>query len=164
MFARSNALSRRARVSGPLNVSIAGNGVVRANASIRGDLARVRLGRFCYVGKDAILSPPYRVDISLKRVPMTVGSHVIIGNGAIVEAAWIGVGVRIGDNAIIGKCVVIKDYCDIAADAVVPDDAVLAPCSIMAGIPARRVGMLAPGAVATRREDAERHIHRILSQ
>jgi len=39
--------------------------------------------------------------------------------------------VRIGPGAKVGKCVVLKDYCVIAAGAVVPDDAVFAPFSLV---------------------------------
>lgn len=161
-FARSNVISRTARVSGAENVAIAGNSIVRNGVRIRGDLAcvcihvfsrrscfrRVRIGRYCDIGQGAALRPPYRINgdgVSLSFLPVAVASHVIIGSGALIEAvrpacsslqfchiqAWIGVGVRVGAYAIVGKSCVLKDYCIVAAGAIVPDDAVLAPMSIV---------------------------------
>lgn len=134
-FVRSNVISRNAHVSGAQNVTIAGNSIVRPGVRIDGDLEKVRLGRYCDVGRDAVLRPPGRLDSKgeTTHIPVAIGSHVQIGNGAVVEAAWIGVGVRIGSNAVIGKSTVIKDYCVVAADSVVPEDSVLAPLSIVSG-------------------------------
>lgn len=102
-FARSNVISRTARVSGAENVAIAGNSIIRSGVRIRGDLAcvclrafsrrscfrRVRIGRYCDIGCDAALRPPYRIDgdgASLSFLPMAIASHVIVGNGALIEA------------------------------------------------------------------------------
>lgn len=60
ILARSNVISRKARVEGPANVSMAGDSVVRAGAVVRGDLARIRVGRYT----DARLSgvrPPHLI-------------------------------------------------------------------------------------------------------
>lgn len=84
---------------------------------------------------------------------------------------------RVGAYAIVGKSCVLKDFCVVAAGAIVPDDAVLAPMSIVrrtrpfssqppqvAGAPARVVGSMSPGAAAMRRKEAERRIRRILQR
>mmetsp|Transcript_3897 Transcript_3897/g.15499 ORF Transcript_3897/g.15499 Transcript_3897/m.15499 type:complete len:102 (+) Transcript_3897:440-745(+) len=94
---------------------------------------------------------------------MTIGSHVRIARDAVVEAAWLGVGVRVGARAVVGKAAIVKDYCVIAADAVVPDEAVLAPCSIVAGSPARVVGSVSPGAIAAWPREAELLVRRAMS-
>ena len=157
--ARSNIISRDALVQGAANVSIAGDGVVRPGAIIRGDLARVRVGRYVDVGAGAILRPAARATVddppALAYVPQLIGSHVSIGSDAVVEAAAVGLGAVVGARAVVGKSVVLKDYCVVAADSIVPDDVVCAPFSILAGAPAVVVGHLPPSAADERRREAQ---------
>ncbi|KAJ1445881.1 trimeric LpxA-like protein [Pelagophyceae sp. CCMP2097] len=166
IFARSNSISRRATVSGAHNVSMTGSSVVGRGAVIRGDLALVRIGRYCEIGVGAVLRPPYRVDAAtttLSYLPLSVGSHATIGRGTVVEAAWIGVGVQLGPDCVVGKSCVLKDYCVVAAGAVVPDDVVVAPFAIVAGVPAAVIGSLSPGAVALRKRQAETRIAHLIA-
>uniref|UniRef100_A0A7S3NH08 Dynactin subunit 5 n=1 Tax=Aureoumbra lagunensis TaxID=44058 RepID=A0A7S3NH08_9STRA len=168
IFARSNAISRSAEIRESEAVSIAGDSIVRSGVCIHSDLARVRLGRYCDIGREVTLRPSRRSHSQRDAkdesyLPMTIGSHVRIGRCTLVEAAWIGLGVRIGPGAVIGKCCIIKDFCVIAAGAILPDDSVCAPLSIVAGVPARTVGFVSPGATAERRREAEMHIRRTLA-
>jgi len=51
---------------------------------------------------------------------------------------------------------VLKDYCVVAAGAVVPEGSVLAPFSIVAGAPCRLLGEVSPAQADERRRVAER--------
>lgn len=183
ILARSNVISRDAAVEGAAHVSMAGDSIVRPGAVVRGDLARIRIGRYSDVGESAVLRPAARASLeppgSVAYVPQAIGSHARIGRGALVEAAALGVGVRVGARAVVGKSVVLKDYCArsrrvarllfflsrsrfsvriqvVAADAVVPDDLVCAPFSVLAGVPARVIGTLSPAAADECRRVAQR--------
>mmetsp|Transcript_18379 Transcript_18379/g.54606 ORF Transcript_18379/g.54606 Transcript_18379/m.54606 type:complete len:216 (+) Transcript_18379:248-895(+) len=155
--ARSNFVSRAASVEGPDNVAIGGDSVVREGARVRGDLARVRLGRYCDVGRNVVLSPPPRADEAgaTAYVPMTVGSHATFREHCVVEAAAVGEGCVIGPRAVVGRCAVLKDYCVVAADARVPEDFVAEPFAVITGAPAAAVGLLPLQAGADRRRKAE---------
>jgi NDP-sugar pyrophosphorylase family protein len=112
IHARSNVISRAALVEGAAHVSMAGDSVVRAGAVVRGDLARVKVGRYSDIGAGAVLKPPGRVGDppALAYVPQVLGSHVHVGAGAVVEAAALGAGARVGPRAVVGKSAVLKDY------------------------------------------------------
>lgn len=61
-----------------------------------------------------MLRPPGRAALdppSFAYVPQSIGSHVRIGADAVVEAAAVGLGTRVGPRAVVGKSVVLKDYC-----------------------------------------------------
>ncbi|KAJ2161865.1 hypothetical protein GGF46_001173 [Coemansia sp. RSA 552] len=147
-----NKVSRRSLISGSQNIVLGGKTIVHPKCTIRGDLRRagpthqasVLIGRFCSLGPESVLRPPYK---SYKGVfsyyPLKIGDHVDIGHNSIVEAASIGSYVKIGKNCIIGRFAIIKDCCLIEDGAVVAPNAVIPSFSIVAGgSPAKVVAQL----------------------
>lgn len=87
---------------GSQNIILNGKVIVQSGAIIRGDLANVRTGRYCVIGKNSVIRPPYKqFSKGIAFFPMHVGEHVFVGEGAVVSAATIGSYVYIGKNAII---------------------------------------------------------------
>lgn len=78
-------------------------------------------------------------------LPLRLGDHVFVGEGAVVQAATIGSHVYIGQNAVVGEFAIIKDYVRVLPDTVIPANMVIPSFSIVAGQPARVVGEVPEG-------------------
>lgn len=104
------------------------------NAVVRGDVNAIRIGDRVNIQDGAVLHCTY------ERAALTIGDDVSIGHNAIVhgctvhDKVLIGMGSIVMDNAVIGEGSVI------AAGAVVTQGTVVEPGSLMAGVPARRIG------------------------
>lgn len=59
MFHIHYTVSRQAFVHGPLQVSIKGKTIISPQCHIRGDLAPVRIGRYCFIDTGTIIRPPF---------------------------------------------------------------------------------------------------------
>ncbi len=129
---------------GPSNIFFpAGKCIIRHKAVLRGDLAKITLGKMCFVNRGVILHPASKMFATgLGFVPLTMGDFVWFGEDAVVRAASIGSCVRIGSRAVIGERCILKDACQIMDDAVVPPDTVIAPFTCWGGNPAALVKML----------------------
>ncbi len=141
-------ISGKAAVIGAKNIVLGGKTIIQADCILRGDLFRVRTestghssasittGRYCFFSSETVIRPPCRPHKeAVSYYPMKLGEHVYVGKGAVVEAASIGSYVRIGENCVIGKFAIIKDYVEIEDNSVVPASAVIAPFSRVRGKP-----------------------------
>lgn len=79
-------------------------------------------------------------------MPLRMGDHVFVGQGTVVQAAWVGSHVHIGHGVTIGEFAIIKDYVRILEGSVVPPNMVIPSFSIVGGRPARVVGEVPEGA------------------
>lgn len=121
-----NFVSRTAQIDGAKQVEIRGRSILQEKVHVRGDLAIVRIGRYCEIDCQTLLEPPtHPLDIS-KRIPLVIGSHTHIGTDCQIHAAAIGSMVWIGNGVTLGPRVIVKDNCIIedgvhlGADTVVP--------------------------------------------
>lgn len=104
------------------------------NAVVRGDVNRIRIGDRVNIQDGAVLHCTY------ERAALTIGNDVSIGHNAIVHGCTIKDKVLIGMGAIVMDHAVIGEGCVIAAGAVVLQNTVVEPGSLMAGVPAKRIG------------------------
>lgn len=105
---------------------------------MRGDLASVKIGRFCVVSSKATIHPAYKdLPKGVVFIPMQIGDHVFIGEGSSISATQIGSYVLIGKNCTIGRNCILKDCCVITDGAVVPPGTTIPPFAIMSGNPAK---------------------------
>lgn len=58
--ASGNKVSRHTIICGSQNIVLNGKVIVQTGAIIRGDLANVKTGRFCVIGKKAVIRPPLK--------------------------------------------------------------------------------------------------------
>ena len=112
------------------DVEIGPGASVWFNATIRGDVAPIRLGRGSNVQDNAVL----HVDAGQ---PCLVGEDVTIGHAAIVHGCTVGDGVTIGMGAIVLSRATVGECAVVAAGAVVAEDAVVEPGTLAMGVPAR---------------------------
>jgi dynactin-5 len=134
-----NHVSRGSTLNGPQNIFMPGGKCVIQQATLRADVAKITLGKCCYVAKGVLLHPP---SYGAGFLPLTVGEFVWLGEDAVVRAASIGSCVRVGLKAVLGERCIVKDCCWIMDGAVVPPDTVLAPYTCWAGSPAKLVRTL----------------------
>ena len=123
-----NYVSRLATIDGAKQVEIKGRSILERGVIVKGNLAIVRVGRYCVINDNTVIEPPPMVPLTLnKNVPISIGSHTYIGSHCSINAAAIGSMVYIGNNVRLGKRCIIKDNCIIEDGVIVGDDTVIPP-------------------------------------
>ena len=120
-------------LSGAVTVEARGN--IWPGASLRGDIAPIRIGEESNVQDNAVIHVGTRLGA-------TIGRRVTVGHGAIVHACTIGDESLIGMGAIILDGAVIGDHCLIGAHATVLMNSVIPAGSMVVGSPGRIVRSL----------------------
>lgn len=108
------------------------------HAVVRGDVNAIRIGHRVNMQDGAVLHCTY------ERAALTIGDDVSIGHRAIVHGCTVHDKVLIGMGAIVMDHAVIGSGSVIAAGAVVTQGTMVEPGSLMAGVPARRIGPVSP--------------------
>jgi dynactin-5 len=159
--ATHNYVSRQAKVENPAKVELKGKSVLRPGVTVRGDLAVIRMGRYCFIDEHSELSPaPLSKD---KHVPMVLRGNVMVGQGCKIEASAIGTNVYIGAGSTIGKRCIIKDNCWIEDGTVLGSDVVIPPFSRVEGAPGKVVEEMPPSAALEIQELAHRTYQEFVS-
>ncbi|CAG5073260.1 Similar to DCTN5: Dynactin subunit 5 (Pongo abelii) [Cotesia congregata] len=105
--ASGNKVSRQTVLCGSQNIVLHGKVIVQSDAIIRGDLANVRVGRYCIISKNVVIRPPFKkFSKGVAFFPLQMGDHVFVGERAVVNAAVVGSYVYIGKNAVIDNAVI----------------------------------------------------------
>lgn len=103
------------------------------NAVVRGDMHSIRIGEETNVQDCCVLH------VTTEFFPLTIGSRVTIGHGAVVHGCTVGNTVLIGMGSLVLDGSIIGDESVVAAGALVPEGAEFPPRSLIMGAPARRV-------------------------
>lgn len=131
-FGKDSFLAETAVVVGDV---VMGDGCsVWYNAVVRGDVNRIRIGHRVNIQDNATLHCTYQ------KCGLTIGDDVSIGHNAVVHGCTVESKVLIGMGAIVMDQAVIGTGSVIAAGAVVTQGTVVPPGSLMAGVPAKRIG------------------------
>ena len=112
------------------NVKIGKKASVWHNAVIRGDVAKIKIGRDSNVQDCCVLH-------CANGIELVIGKGVTIGHGAILHSCEIGDNSLIGMGAIILDEVKIGNNCLIGAGALVPPRTVIPDGSLVIGSPAK---------------------------
>ncbi|XP_070581369.1 dynactin subunit 5 isoform X2 [Ptychodera flava] len=141
--ASGNKVSRQSVLCGSQNIVLNGKTIIQSDCIIRGDLANVRIGRHCVIGKRTVVRPPFKkFSKGVAFFPLHIGDHVFIEEDCVVNAAQVGSYVHIGKNCVIGRRCVLKDCCAIADNTVLPPETVVPPFTIFSGSPGVFTGEL----------------------
>jgi carbonic anhydrase/acetyltransferase-like protein (isoleucine patch superfamily) len=101
------------------------------NAVLRGDVNSIRVGSCSNVQDCAVLHGQRNL------YPVTVGDWVTIGHNATVHGCKVEDNVVIGMGATVLNNAHIGEGCIIAAGSVVPEQTVVPPRTLWAGVPAK---------------------------
>jgi dynactin-5 len=167
--AAQNLVSRSATIWGARNVELRGKSVVEAAAEIRGGEGggdggaaapgaagnssggKIRIGRYCHIGRGCVIEPAYVDDVSntdadvtaRRRLPLVIGSNTSVGPNCLVRAAAIGSSVIIGRDCTLGNRSIVKDCCLVEDGTILPPDTVVPPFSVVrSAIPGKSVGRI----------------------
>ena len=102
-------------------------------AVVRADLASITVGEFTNLQDGAVLHCDPGKDL-------VIGRHVTVGHLAMVHAKSVGDGCLIGIHSILLSGAVVGEGCLIAAGALVREDQVIPPRSIVVGVPGKIIG------------------------
>ena len=125
------------------------------NAVVRGDVCPIRISEKTNVQDNAALHVTHDTG------PLTIGSNVTIGHGALVHACVIQ------DNALIGMGAILLDHCMIeswsfvAAGSLVKQGFIAPSGMLIAGVPAKIVRPLTDKERASIAESAENYIRHV---
>jgi len=127
----SNFIAPSAEVIG--DVTLGKGASVWFNATVRGDVNRIRIGAETNIQDNAV------VHVTKGTAPTVIGAGVTVGHGAVVH------GCTIEDNVLVGMGAVLLDHCVIGRDSIVGARALVTqgtkipPRSLVLGSPARVV-------------------------
>mmetsp|Transcript_7979 Transcript_7979/g.15817 ORF Transcript_7979/g.15817 Transcript_7979/m.15817 type:complete len:117 (+) Transcript_7979:66-416(+) len=97
-----NRVSRKSSLYGTQNIRIHGKSLIEEGVVIRGDLANVKMGKFCIIKRDCVLRPSMKI-VQDKAVffMLTLSDNVFIDEGTFDPT----LSTRIeGENFNIGVC------------------------------------------------------------
>ena len=110
--------------------------------SIRGDMHRIRVGARTSIQDNSVLHITHAGPYNPDGYPLTIGSDVTIGHGAILHGCTLGDRVLVGMGATVMDGAVIEDDVVIAAGALVTPGKRLHSGYLYAGSPAREMRRL----------------------
>jgi carbonic anhydrase/acetyltransferase-like protein (isoleucine patch superfamily) len=119
------------------DVSLGEDSSVWPGAVIRGDMHSITIGARTSVQDNAVLHITHASDFNPAGWPLTIGSDVIIGHGAILHGCSISDRVLIGNGAIINDGAVIESHVIIGAGCVVPPGKTVKSGAVYVGNPCK---------------------------
>jgi carbonic anhydrase/acetyltransferase-like protein (isoleucine patch superfamily) len=124
------------------DVEIGEYSCVMPGAVIRGDLGKITIGKNVAIEDNCVIhsgkpATPPEADV-------TIGDAVIIGHGAVSNCRKIADFVLIGMNATLLHDVEIGDHSIIAAGALLKENTVIPPGSVVAGVPGKIKSQVGP--------------------
>ncbi|PID77965.1 MAG: gamma carbonic anhydrase family protein [Deltaproteobacteria bacterium] len=128
-------IAKGARIIG--NTEIGDDSAVWFNTVIRGDTAKITIGKNTNIQDNSVLHCD-------PDSPLTIGNNVTIGHNAIVHGCTIEDNVMIGMGAIVMNDAVIRKNSIVAAGSVVLEKTEVPEYSLIAGSPAKIKKELAP--------------------
>ena len=136
------------------NATVVGNVRIGAGSSVffgsvlRGDREPITIGDDTNIQDNCVLHEEFGH-------PVSVGSRVTVGHGAILHSCTIGDETLIGMGAIILNGAVIGSHCIVGAGALVTQNTVIPDGSLVYGSPARVKGQLDESAIEDIRQNAK---------
>ena len=135
-----NIVSRGSILCGTQNIHLHGKTIISKDTIIRGDLAYIRIGRYCILEQGAVVRPPSkRFTKGFHFIPLNIGNYVHVGHNAVIEAAQIGSYVMVGKNCVISPLCILRDCCEIMDGSVLAPGTVVPPFSRYGGVPAKLI-------------------------
>ncbi len=133
------------------DVEIGEDSSVWYGAVLRGDLEPIRIGARTSIQDNAVIHTG-------RGEPTVIGDEVTVGHAAIIHGGAVGARCLVGMGACLLNRAVIGEECIIGAKALVTEDKVFAPRTLVAGAPARAVRALTGEDLAPSRIFVQRYV------
>lgn len=118
---------------------------------LRGDCDRIVIGSDCNIQDASVIH-------NMAGYPVEIGDRVSFGHGVLAHGCRIGSDVLVGIRATILNGAQIGDHCLIAAGALVPENAVIPPYSLVMGTPAKVMRQVSDKHLEMIRQTAEHYV------
>jgi len=130
------------------NVTLCANSSVWFNAVLRGDEAKIT------VGKGSNIQDNCTVHCD-EGCPVVIGENVTVGHNAVIHGCTVGDGSLIGMNATVLNGAKIGKNCLVGAGALVTENKEFPDNSLILGVPAKKVGDIDEASAEKIRKNAE---------
>jgi len=134
------------RMSGDVTIEEGVN--IWFNASLRGDMAKIIVGKNTNIQDNAVIH-------TNTDMPTIIGSHITIGHGAIIHAATIHDHALIGMGAIILDGAIVEEYAMVGAGCLVPPGKVVPKNTLVVGNPMKIVRELTKEEIEANQKNVE---------
>lgn len=121
------------------------------NSVIRGDLAKISIGKKTNIQDSVVIHVN-------ENQPVIIEDYVTVGHSAILHGCVIGRGSLVGMGAIILDGAIINEETSIAAGTLVPGNKSYPPRVMLMGVPAKVVRELTEAEISSMFETAERYV------
>lgn len=145
----SAKIMEQATVIGDVDIADLAN--VWFHATVRGDMAPIKIGEGTNIQDNAVI----HTDTSL---PTFIGKYVTVGHSAIVHAATVEDDALIGMGSIILNGAVIGEGAMVAAGTLVPPGKKVPPKMLAMGSPMRLIRPLTEKEIEANRQNALKYI------
>ena len=132
------------------DVRIDASSSVWFNATIRGDVAPIQIGKQSNIQDNAVVHCTIGV-------PLSIGDYVTIGHGVIIHSCTIGDGCLIGMGSIILDGAILAEETLVGAGSLIPPGKTYPARSLVMGSPAKFVRALADKELVEMRENARQY-------
>ena len=126
-------VSKHSVIAGEVSIGKGSN--IWPYASIRGDVAAIKVGERVSVQDQVMLHCRHKIDLE-------IGNDVVIGHQACVHCKYVGEGALIGISSTILDHAVVGAGAIVAAGAVVKPGTEIPPGTMWAGVPAKQIRVL----------------------
>lgn len=133
------------------DTTIGENSSVWFNATVRGDMSRIVIGKGTNIQDNAVI----HTDTSM---PTIIGDYVTVGHSAIIHAATVGNNALIGMGSVILNGAIIEDDAMIAAGTIVPPGKVVPRGTLALGNPMKIIRNLKESEINKNIENAIKYI------
>lgn len=139
------------------DVHIGRDSSVWFNAVIRGDVHEIRIGERTNIQDLAMLH------VQCNMHSLTIGNGVTVGHSAVLHGCVVEDFAQIGMNATVLNGAVVSAYSIVAAGAVVRENFVVPPRTLVAGVPAKVIRELSEEECAKLEQGAQNYIDYVRS-
>eukprot|EP00485_Elphidium_margaritaceum_P008374 CAMPEP_0202690830 /NCGR_PEP_ID=MMETSP1385-20130828/5720_1 /ASSEMBLY_ACC=CAM_ASM_000861 /TAXON_ID=933848 /ORGANISM="Elphidium margaritaceum" /LENGTH=278 /DNA_ID=CAMNT_0049346143 /DNA_START=23 /DNA_END=859 /DNA_ORIENTATION=+ len=140
----SSRITQNGKFVGLKKIQVTGKSIIEHNTTMRGDLAKIKIGYYVVIGEGTTLKPAEKFGDELSFIEMTIGDYTVIGRHCVIRAWQIGCCCWIGEGSVINNKCVVEDCGMVLENTVLAPATVVPPYTVFAGNPGRCIGRLPP--------------------
>lgn len=135
------------------DVDLAENSSVWFSATIRADIAPIKIGKGSNIQDNAVV----HVDTN---IPCIIEDNVTVGHGVILHSCTVGEGSTIGMGTIVLNNVVIGKNCMVGAGSLITQGKTFPDNSLIMGSPAKLIRPVTAEEITAMNKNAQNYVHR----